>query len=409
MHRLLADLAPGMASRVLDRIKNDVADYRRLPPEQLAGDITAITRHVVRAFARSLREGRPLSDNELAQLTASAARRAEEGIPLDAVFGAYHAGVREIFAVLAAEAGDGDVAAVSATADQVLGFLGSIIKAVAVGYVDELRTKLGQEHDDRRTLLSVLLGAEPGARAAGITPAERYLVLTVELGRHPDEGTETVDAAIAVRRKLRRFVATFEQVCAEPVLAAMEGTGGLVLLPLSAPADRPELSEVDWKGWDAVVARAGRSAGAPVTAAAEAVAAADIPGAATRTAEVLDVVGWFGREPGLYRVDDLLVEYQLTRPGPARDRLAALLEPLDAHPVLLATLECYLAQQVNRRRTAAVLHVHPNTVDYRLRRVHQLTGIDPLQPTGLPRVIAAVAARLASAGTSGRGAGIAVS
>jgi hypothetical protein len=399
VHRRLGDLAPGLVPRVLDRIKNEVAGYRRLPAEELSGDITTITRAVVRAFARSLRESRPLNENELAELAVSAARRAEEGFPLEAVFAAYHVGVREIFAAVAAEADEGDVDALAATADQVLDFLGAITLAVTTGYLDELRTKLGQEHDARRAVLSALLGAEPVERAAGMTPAARYLVLTVLIGPHPDEDTDTVDATIAVRRKLRRFLAAFEQICADPMLAAVEGTGGLVLLPVSAAG---ELSEVDWKGWEAAVARAARSAGAPVTAAAEAVAAGDVPGAAARTAEVLDVARWFGREPGLYRIDDLLVEYQLTRPGPARDRLAALLAPLDAHPGLLATLECYLAQHVNRRRTAATLHVHPNTVDYRLRRVHQLTGIDPLQPTGLPRMIAAVAARRALAGIPGR-------
>ncbi|MEC3979180.1 PucR family transcriptional regulator [Amycolatopsis sp. H20-H5] len=398
VHTLLGGSVPELLPRVLERIKREVPDYRRLPAEELRGDIAGITRDALRAFVRSLREQRPLGESELLQVSASAARRAEEGFPLEAVLAAYHVGVREIFAFIAAQASEGDLPALAATADQVLRFLGAISGAVTSGYLDELRTKLGQEHDSRRTLLSALLAGEP---VEAVARAERYLVLTVTLGRHADEGAPTVDTAIAVRRKLRRFLATFEQVCAAPVLASMEGAGGIVLLPLTSG-----VSEVDWTNWRAVVGRAAQAAGAPVTAAGEDAAAQDVPGAAARTGEVLDVLSWFGREPGLYRIDDVLVEYQLTRPGAARDRLAALLAPLERHPDLLTTLECYLAQQVNRRRTAAALHIHPNTVDYRLRRVQQLTGVDPVQPAGLPRMLAAVAARRAGSGTGRRGAGI---
>jgi sugar diacid utilization regulator len=43
-------------------------------------------------------------------------------------------------------------------------------------------------------------------------------------------------------------------------------------------------------------------------------------------------------------------------------------------------LELYLAEDLNRRRTATAPHLHPSTVDYRLRRVVALTGLDPARP-----------------------------
>ncbi|NEW36894.1 PucR family transcriptional regulator, partial [Nocardia cyriacigeorgica] len=46
------------------------------------------------------------------------------------------------------------------------------------------------------------------------------------------------------------------------------------------------------------------------------------------------------------------------------------------------------------QRTARILHVHPNTVDYRLRRIGRLTGLD-LSPTeGLWYLRSALVARV---------------
>ena len=94
----------------------------------------------------------------------------------------------------------------------------------------------------------------------------------------------------------------------------------------------------------------------------------------------------------MYELDDLLLEYQLSRPGPARDRLAGMLAPLADRQDLLATLRCYLGNARNRRQTALDLHVHASTVDYRLRQVGRLTGLDPVRDDQLPRVVAALVA-----------------
>ncbi|WP_425555937.1 PucR family transcriptional regulator [Kitasatospora nipponensis] len=100
-----------------------------------------------------------------------------------------------------------------------------------------------------------------------------------------------------------------------------------------------------------------------------------------------------GRGPGLYLLDDVLLEYQLSRPSPARDRLAALLAPLARRPELLDTLRTFLACGLDRRQAAARLQVHPNTVDYRLRRATELTGLDAARGADQLTLRAALAAR----------------
>jgi DNA-binding PucR family transcriptional regulator len=116
--------------------------------------------------------------------------------------------------------------------------------------------------------------------------------------------------------------------------------------------------------------------------------------------ELLDVVRIYRLPAAVHRLGDLVLEYQLTRPSPARDQLALLVAPLTARPDLLQTLRCYLRHGRNRRQTATELHVHANTVDYRLRLVGKLTGLDPAQTDHLPRLVAALAAYDASCSLS---------
>ena len=391
VHERLNQEEPELIARVLARIQTEVADYRRLPVEELAGDIARITQQAVRAFARSLREDRELNTAELQQIGASAVRRAEEGFPLEAVLTAYHVGAREIFAVGSADAGSTDVADLLDVADRVLAFVGTVTGAVTRGYLEELRTKVGQEHTARRTLLSVLVDGgqvDVVARSAGITLPARYLVLSVELGPHADEASPGVDAEIAVRRKLRRFLAAFERTCGDGVLASLDGPGGLVLVPLGRLSSIPE--------WRALLEAAGRAADVDVLAAAETAEPSDVREVAGRTAEVLDVLRWFGRSPGLYCLDDVLLEYQLTRrarPATGSPRCSSRWPRTRAgrNPV-----------GVPRAGHEPPPHGDPPARPPQHRRLPPAPGprpdgIDPVHPAGLPRIIAALAARRASA------------
>jgi sugar diacid utilization regulator len=61
-------------------------------------------------------------------------------------------------------------------------------------------------------------------------------------------------------------------------------------------------------------------------------------------------------------------------PGILRARSELVLGPLRAHPQLLETLEAYLMSDLNVTEAAGRLHVHPNSVRYRLGRVEEIIG-----------------------------------
>jgi PucR-like helix-turn-helix protein len=348
--------------------------YQALPREELDGDITRITATNLRIVERMLRTGVPPTEADLADLAVSAARRAAEGVPLGAVLTAYSVGVRAMWHALLDDAGPEDVADVLSATDLVLRFQQTALSVVATAYAEEHQTIFGHERDARHALLSALLAGTVVSERVG----DRYAVLVLSIGRSPEAGT---DAPIAARRALRRA-----QDELHAALHRLDVDGGVALLP--PDHDVP-----------ALVARLGSATGVVVTAAHAVADTPDLPRVHAQTREVLDIVLRLGRRPGAYRLEDVLLEYQLTQVTPATAALAALLDPLADNPDLLPTLELYLSEDLNRRRTAARLHLHPNTVDYRLRRVVALTGLDPARPADLQHIGAALAARRAMGGT----------
>ncbi|MCA2207900.1 PucR family transcriptional regulator [Nocardia rosealba] len=119
----------------------------------------------------------------------------------------------------------------------------------------------------------------------------------------------------------------------------------------------------------------------------------DIPAATEVGHELLDVARRLRKRPGLYHFDDLAVEYQLTRPGPGRDRLETALDAVAVDPELVTTLRVHLNNGLHRRLTAREMHIHENTVDYRLRRIYRLAGLDPRNPELITRLRAALTVR----------------
>ena len=89
--------------------------------------------------------------------------------------------------------------------------------------------------------------------------------------------------------------------------------------------------------------------------------------------------GW-PAAPRPVAADDLLPERALAGDGVARARLVAAIAPLASAPELRRTLEVYVEGGGALEACARALFVHPNTVRYRLRRVSEITHLDPADP-----------------------------
>jgi sugar diacid utilization regulator len=363
----------------------EVPFYRQLPVEQLEGEILDICTDNLRVFFATLQEGRLPTDAELAEPRSSAARRAQERIPLEAVLTAYHVGGRIGWAELVAEARPDETAELVAAGDRVQQYVQCLTSAVATAYLEEQQAISGEERDVRRALAAALMAGQPAdalAARLGVALDVRWHVIGLELAEHLDEKAAGVAGAVAARRKVRRVQAALDEYAGAQVLGLFDATGGTVFFPDEGRELRPLADLLH-----------GAAGTAVTVAAADGVGTAALAAASAQVREVLRLVARLGRPPGLYTLDDVLLEYQLTRPSDALPSLTGLLDPLDRNPDLLLTLETYLAEDLDRRRTAAALHVHPNTLDYRLKRIVGLTGLEPTTTSGLQLLAAAVLAR----------------
>ncbi|MFF9062874.1 PucR family transcriptional regulator [Streptomyces sp. NPDC014882] len=402
VHRQLSANARDLARRVVDELVGQLPAYGALPPEELRKEIMGVAYQGIHGFAEVLRTGELPGRERLAVIREAAAHRAEEGLMLDSVISAYHLGAQVVLDTLAPSVRPQDVQDALALNRVLMQYLQRVTAAGVGGYFQERQAAFGVEHFAQQALLEALLAGSPAREAAdraGIALPARFLVLSLTVDAHRDERTPGVDPVIAGRRKLRRLRRELERHVSGVVLSALSVDGGLALLPVPGEptgedaaglaGDVPE-TVAEWV--DGVLGHMMRVSGAAITAGVVIAAPDGVRNGALLAADVRKVAEAVGRPPGPYRLADVLLEYQLTRPGPALAQLSSLLAPLAGKPELLATLKAYLSSDMDRRGAAERLSVHPNTLDYRLRRITALTGLDATRPADLARVQAAVAA-----------------
>ncbi|MGW4634554.1 PucR family transcriptional regulator [Nocardia sp. NPDC004415] len=363
----------------------NVVPCATLPGEVLDGDVTAVTR-VCLELTGGVLDGRDLP-GRLERIQAAAAGWAREGIPIDTIHTAVHEGFKLGFDLVTAHVTNHDHDTVVGVARRLTDVQSMITSAVSMAYVRELRSVVSEHHTAVHTLTSALLGGQNTstmARECGIEVAERYHVIALALPPHPEELDPSLDANVVARRKLRRVQAELANLCVGKVLSLLSVDGGTLLLPCSEFSE-PEL--------DQLITALSAAAQVPVRAVTMPATPAEIPRAAEQVHELVEIVHRLDGESKVYRPHELAFEYQLTRQGPARDYLSSVVDSLESHPELLQTLEVYLASNMRRTQTARELFVHTNTVDYRLKRIGQLTGFDLNDITGLCYLRAALLIR----------------
>jgi hypothetical protein len=381
LYERAATQIPGIAEKVLEAFFARSAAYRQLPHQLVDREITeAVTRNL-QVFLRALREQRPPAPEELAEQIATAVRRAQQGVPLDVVLSTYHVAAHVGWTAMASVADQDDIGDLLATVPALLQYLSVAVPAVAASYLTEQQSLHAERREAGRALVAALLtGREAGplAERLGLELSSHHVVVAIRVEAPPL--TDGADARFAAHALVRRLRAELPK----HAMSALDHDGGTVLLPTTAEALDAELADAA-----DLVRRLHTAAGIGLIggiAAAE--SREDVPTAARQAADIAELVQRLGRPSGAYVLDDVLLEYQLCRPGPGRKRLARVMDRLAEHPDLLHTLRVFLDNDHNRHRTAEKLHLHRNTLNYRLRRVTELTGYNPADPADV-RLLAA--------------------
>ncbi|WP_406333274.1 PucR family transcriptional regulator [Streptomyces sp. NBC_00203] len=351
--------------------------YAELPDDLKDLEIAATARHGIRLFLR--RAGDPdLARADLRLFRERAAQRAEEGMPLHLLLRTHSLGAYVLWRALRETARPGEEAALIELVDLLLESHHRVVGSVAETYVDERTALEADARAQRRSLVRGLLDGvlKPGhilldeLRLEG--PA---LVLALDLG-------VSAEGPVGERRRQRRAQTVLDHAFGTEVAALLDTGLGRAVVPKECEPP------------DDLARRLSKALGTPVRVAhVPAAGPADIPEAARTATEILRVTRACGLPPGLHRLEDVLLEFHLSRPDPSSHKIAALLDPVADRPELLETLRTHLAHQQDRRATATALGLHPNTVDNRLAKIGEQSGIDLSSPRGAALAIAALLLR----------------
>ncbi len=384
----LAD-ATALADGILRRHAATSADYALYRMTEFHADIVDAVASGFRLAARVLDGGALPVEDELGAIVTLIEDKALLGVPLQAMMGIVDATLDALRRTVLERAASADGSDVREANDRLFAYAQHIHTLIPVWYINAAhRERAGAEDGPR--VESLLAG-----RPTGPGTPDRYLVVRLVIDPHADAAPVRTPGGVPVpvpphvavkaghdaNEAQRQVTAAFAGA-----LTAPAPHRGLVLIPLAGPVTR-EVPQLDTLR--TVLHEVCTALDAGITAVADVAAVPEIPAALGTTRELARIVARLRYPADLYTLADLAVEYQLTRPGPGRDRLAQRLRALQDNRGLLETLEVHLGNDLDRRRTATALGLHPNTVDHRLKRIAQLTGDDLTRQRGLRRLHAA--------------------
>ncbi|CAA0120113.1 Uncharacterised protein [Mycolicibacterium vanbaalenii] len=348
---------PLMSRQVTDSIRSAVPAYVAVPHQEHVAHVAEQLRNRLTALAQRRR----LSDAELAAAAELSVKRAGQGLPIDAVIAAYQAGDQVIWNLIAERA--------TAETAIVMPELGRLMFAAT-----------------SRTTEVMAAAHSRAARdidAGRITLAHQFLELLGDRGTHPEA------AVVAARLGFDpsgMFVACAWQprdgapaVAYESVSAV--GSAHIPLVARAAGDGRFELlaQTPDPDSWTELVARElddGRlGIGMARRGIAGALTSLTDAHLALGTTTGAGKVAWFA--------DNWLEALVVAGSDRLHDVLQVAVATSRTHPHLAETVHAFAAADMSIAKTANAVHLHANTVTYRLDRWADLTGMDPRTFRGL--------------------------
>ena len=360
-----AALRPGLAGtadEVIDAIRTAVPAYAR-PLEGTfgAGIRTGVSRSLERFVAAvEGHELRPLRGRDIYfELGRGEAR---EGRPLEALLSAYRVGARVSWrnAAAAARAAGLGAEALAPLAESVFAFIDELSSRSAEGYAYEQSLAAGEAAGRRRALVQLMV-ARPPADPAAVEDAAREAGWPLPDALAALAWSGDPELRLATRLPLGSIAARVRDDVACALVPDPFAPGRLAELErLFRAGDAALGPEVPWtEAW-----RSAARAGAALRLAADRV----LPGGG------LLVTRRHLAALAVHRDRRLLEELAETRLAPLRDRTPG------ARARLIETLRAWLDHQGRVPDVARALHVHPQTVRYRLAQLREAFGDDLEDP-----------------------------
>jgi PucR-like helix-turn-helix protein/diguanylate cyclase with GGDEF domain len=384
--RVLARLED-VVGTMLERILEEEPAYRRLSPAELA-DVTALLVRNSRLMASSL-SGHRVQREQLVYVSEHVRNRVRVGIPLEAVLQAYRTAMNVFWEETTAEVATLGMSRDAAVelARRMSDAMDTLTTHAAATYVREESHLRALSDKAARDLLDALLRgdvgeagrAEPHSAAPGLDPQGDLRVVVGRVSAEDSSLTRALDAGAAA---LADSLATRR---ASPLLVVRERA--IVAVVAAEPQDqqieRLTSARADLLAATGIALYCGISS--PCSGfAAVAGAYEQASLAVSRASDARPVVSLLA----LPALQHLLTGATATTRALLLEKAAVLTgSKPEATATLRATLHGFADADMNVTRAAAALHIHENTLRYRLRRVRERSGHDPQTFDGLVELI----------------------
>lgn len=363
---------PAMAISATDRIWVEVPNYQR---SELHSDVAHHVARIYGVFLTTVREGRAPLVEDFPWTAEHAQKRVDHEIPLVDFLKAFRIAQLELWDHLLEWALSGPEAE-----QTVLGLVSHVMRTIEAGssaaattYIEAQQYDLADQENVQRDVVEDLLAKRRPSHArqlqvlreAGLGE-DRYVVISAELGdADVTQGQHML--TMSARTHLSRIAGGVFAVRQSELVA---------LLPLRAKDERSlnqrlsrMVEELSGRG---IRLRVGMSA-----------VHADLDDVPDGHAEARLACGSIQGQHGVVGLAELsTLDYLVRRPDDTVRRLirprvrAFLAEDLAGDGIYAASLEAFIDHDLNAREAARALHVHVNTMYYRLERISERTGCD---------------------------------
>lgn len=354
---------PEATAEILETIGREVPEYARPLEGAFGVAIRTGVSEALRQFVELIRD--PEAGREPGRDVYVGLGRAElrEGRTLDALQSAYRVGARVAWRRVSAAArrSGADPEEIGLLAEAIFAYIDELSADSVEGYAQAQREQEGERQRRRRELLALLL-SDPPAPDAEIRSAAQAAGW-----RLPRSAAPLAVAEQDLGRVGRRL-------SADALVATIRGTGCALVSGASGPTRAAELERAT---------RGVTAALGPTVPRAELSEAWSITSAALRAVEAGAI-----EADGLLEAEAHLPELVLFESGGLAERLARRrLAPLDdLTPAGRARMEetalAFVQHGGNAAAMARALHLHPQTIRYRLGRLRELFGEELTDPDG---------------------------
>jgi hypothetical protein len=382
-HREVADLVARIgrseaAREMLGEVRKQIASYERLSDDVSEAGVLETFKRNLRLWHQWLASGGSLTEQALDELRESVRARADAGVPLEDLLHAYRLAGRLGWQILRRHATPAEEEVLLDAAELLMLYVDTLCEVVTETYLAARERLVSEEERRARELIERILDGAP------ITLEERGLAARLDV---PLRDRYVPFAAAIPDASPRRHAALAARLRGEGRLAVSEGDRVFGLA--CAELEHADLGE----GPHALLATTDEMPRAALACVREDLQLLVDHGRRLRLAGVLT--------PTSHALELLLAR---------SPRVAALLRERVLGPLgqagegadLLHTLRTLVRCGFDRARTSRMLHVHRNTLGYRIRRIEELAGLDLASPRDAACIYLALAAELGRAGQPAR-------